>query len=87
MKSANIAEVKRHFSHYMSVVAQGEDVQICKRNLAVARIVPEPAPQKNRTQLGCVRDTVTVLSDLSEPAMDASQWDVLGDRIFLNIRS
>jgi prevent-host-death family protein len=40
MKIANIAELKNRLSEYLSLVEQGEEVEIRKRNVPVARVVP-----------------------------------------------
>jgi prevent-host-death family protein len=78
MTTANIAEIKNHFSRYLDQVAHGETVQICKRNVAVAQIVPIKAKKENRTKLGCGAGSVKVVGDLTEPAMDSNDWSMLG---------
>ena len=40
MKVANIAEFKNHLSQYLAGVANGEEVEIRKRNAPLARVVP-----------------------------------------------
>ena len=44
MKVANIAEFKNHLSEYLAAVADGEEVEIRKRNVPLARVVPLRAP-------------------------------------------
>lgn len=79
MKSANIADLKSHFSHFLSLVQKGETVQVCKRNVPVAKFVPERTEEKviNRTRLGCARNTGRIIGDLTEPAIPAEDWDML----------
>ncbi len=79
MTTANIAEIKNRFSHYLDLVAKGEPVQVCKRNVAVARIVPIAAKKTNKTKLGCGMGTVKIKVDLTEPAMDSKDWNMLGN--------
>jgi len=40
MKVANIGEFKNNLSKFISFVAQGEVVQICKHNVPVAKLIP-----------------------------------------------
>lgn len=73
---ANIAEFKNRLSEFLHRVEQGKSVEICKRNVPIARIVPIGPPQANKTKLGCGRDTIVIEGDVTEPA---SEWDMLGD--------
>lgn len=78
MQRANIAEVKDHFSHFLGLVQQGETVQVCKRNVPIARVIPEtPAVGENRTQLGCGKGTGRITGDITEPAIDSDSWHML----------
>ena len=79
MKVANIAEFKNHLSEYLAAVAGGEEVEIRKRNVPLARVVPLRAPQRNRTVLGCGVGTVVVKSDLTEPMLPEEDWEMLRD--------
>lgn len=78
MKTANIAELKSHLSEYISCVEAGESVQICKRNIAVAVLVPARQPvRQNKTALGRGKSTVQVLGDLTEPALPPESWNMM----------
>ena len=79
MKVANIAEFKNHLSEYLAAVADGEEVEIRKRNVPLARVVPLRAPSRNRTVLGCGAGTVVVKSDLTEPMIPQDDWEMLRD--------
>jgi prevent-host-death family protein len=78
MTTANVAEIKNHFSSYLKMVMQGEPVEVCKRNVAVARMVPVNPKPVNKTILGCGRGSVTINGEITDPAMDESSWDMLG---------
>ena len=69
MKVANIAEFKNHLSQYLAGVANGEEVEIRKRNAPLARVVPIRSPGRNRTVLGRGAGTVVVRADLTEPTI------------------
>ena len=78
MKMVNIAEFKTHFSKYIAAVEKGEEVLIAKRNIPVARIVPNGQPAaRNRTRLGVLAHTVVKIGDVVMPAFATSEWDVL----------
>lgn len=77
MKIANIGELKNRLSEFLSYVEQGEEVEVRKRNVPVARLIPIKVRQLNRTQLGCGRDTVKVKGELTEPLIPAQDWEML----------
>jgi antitoxin (DNA-binding transcriptional repressor) of toxin-antitoxin stability system len=77
MKSVNVAEFRAHFGQYLAGVEQGEEVQICKRNKSVARILRSTAvPVRNGTVLGCARGTVRILGDIVAPAFGDDDWEM-----------
>ncbi len=77
MKVVNVAELKSRLSKYLSIVERGEEVEVRKRNLPVARVVPLRRKQPNRTQLGCGLGSVEILSDLTEPMIPSQDWGML----------
>jgi len=81
MTTANVAELKSHFSRYLNLVEQGEPIEICKRNIAIAQIVPIVAKLKNKTKLGCGQGSVQIKGDLTEPTMNSNDWNMLGDEL------
>ena len=79
MKVANIAEFKNHLSEYLAAVANGEQVEVRKRNMPLARVVPIQRPARNRTVLGRGKGSVVVKADLTAPIIPAGDWEMLGD--------
>ncbi|MDD2598096.1 MAG: type II toxin-antitoxin system prevent-host-death family antitoxin [Kiritimatiellae bacterium] len=77
MRSVNVAEMKTHFSNYLKMVMNGEPVEVCKRNVAVARIVPVVLKRINKTRLGCGKGSVKINGDITEPAISAFSWNML----------
>ncbi|MCP4677417.1 MAG: type II toxin-antitoxin system Phd/YefM family antitoxin [Deltaproteobacteria bacterium] len=75
MDQTNIAELKSHLSDYLQSVQKGKTVEICKRNVPIARIVPIPEAEQNQTVLGCGKNTVTIKGDLTEPVLEG--WGML----------
>ena len=45
MKIAEIAEFEHRLSEYLAAVANGEEVEIRKRNVPLARVVPVSRPR------------------------------------------
>ena len=76
MKKANIAMVKEHLSSYITMVEKGEEIEVCKRNVPVARIVPVKYAVKNRTVLGCGKGSGHITGDLTEPLIPESDWSM-----------
>ena len=78
MKIANIAELKNNLSRFLALVESGEVIEICKRNIPIARLVPlGPKNKKNRTRLGCGRGSVKIHADLTEPVIPEESWEML----------
>ena len=78
MKTANIGNLKDNLSKFISLVEQGEVIEICKRNIPIALLVPHGSKKrKNRTQLGCGAGTVQINGDLTEPLIPEDRWDML----------
>ncbi len=78
MKMANIADFKNRLSYFLGLVEKGEEIEVCKRNIPVARITPVAKPAGNRTTPGCGKGTVTFLADdLTEPFLPEENWEML----------
>jgi len=78
MKMVNIAQFKNKFSHYMHWVESGDEIAVCRRNIAVARISPVAGSHhKNRTKLGCGVGTAIIKGDLTGPLIPESSWGML----------
>ena len=77
MKTANIGELKDNFSKFIGFVEQGEVVEICKRNVPIALLVPHNSKKTgNDTKLGCGKGTVQIKGDLTEPLIPEDSWDM-----------
>lgn len=74
MEQTNIAQFKSRLSEFLARVEAGESVEICRRNVSIARVSPTATRSKNRTVLGCGEGTVVVRADLTEPVLDA--WEM-----------
>ena len=79
MKIANIAEFKNKLSEYLALVDQGEEIEVRKYNIPIARVVPIHQAGTNRTRLGCGRGTVQILGDLTEPLLPPDSWEMLSE--------
>ena len=77
MKIANIAEFKNRLSEYLALVDQGEEVEVRKYNIPIARVIPVHRPGRNRTRLGCGRGSVEIAADLTEPLLPPDEWEML----------
>ena len=78
MKIANIAELKNNLSRFLALVESGEVIEICKRNIPIARLVPlGPRNKKNHTRLGCGQGSVKIHADLTEPVIPEENWEML----------
>jgi prevent-host-death family protein len=74
MKIANIAELKNRLSEYLSLVENGEEIEIRKRNVPIARVVPlrrRSAPGA----LGAGKGTVRIRGRLTGPLIPGHVWE------------
>lgn len=78
MKIANIAEFKNHLSSYLDAVEAGEEVEVRKRNVPVARVIPIASRRRNRTVLGCGKGSAIVAGSLMEPLIPETDWEMMG---------
>lgn len=76
MKIANIADLKNRLSEFLSLVEQGEEIEIRKRNVPIAKIVPLVFNGRNNTRLGCGARTVKIHGDLTEPLIPEADWEI-----------
>ncbi len=82
MKVANIAELKNNLSQILSFVEKGEKVQVCKRNIPIAYIVPlDEKKKENMTQLNCGKGSVVIKSDLTEPMIPETNWEMFKNEV------
>jgi prevent-host-death family protein len=79
MKIANIAEFKNKLSEYLAMVDQGEEIEVRKYNIPIAKVIPVHRADKNKTKLGCGRDTVKIKVDLTEPLIPGGSWEMLNE--------
>jgi len=80
MKKTSIADLKNRLSEHISLVEKGEEIEVCKRNIPVARFVPIRPNKPNNTRLGCGAGTVEIFGDLTRPLIPPSDWDMLALR-------
>ncbi|MEI6394432.1 MAG: type II toxin-antitoxin system prevent-host-death family antitoxin [Verrucomicrobiota bacterium] len=79
-KTVNIAEFKDRFSELLALVEQGGEVIVCRRNVPLARVEPirKPAPRKpQHSVVGCMKGTVRIHGDLTEPCLPEADWEML----------
>ena len=83
MKSANITDFKDHPGKYLSIVEQGERVQICRHNVPLVMVVPcnQKIDATNKTQLGCGEGSVDIHADLTEPSFSPNDWNMLQGKL------
>jgi len=76
MKVANIAELKDNLSRFLSAVEEGEEVEVRRHNVPIARLVPIAGRRPNRTVLGCGAGSAKTTGDLTEPLIPEEDWEM-----------
>ena len=77
MKIANVAEFKNRISEYLSAVEKGEEIEVRKRNVPIARVLPIEKAKANNTRLGCGKGTGRIIGNLTGPLIPENGWDML----------
>jgi len=78
--TVNVAEFKNHLTKLLALVEKGGEVIVCRRNVPLARLEPvrTPAgPKPARQVVGCMKGTVQILDDLTEPCIPEQDWAML----------
>lgn len=66
-KSVGVHEAKTHLSRLLEAVEAGEEVEITRRGVTVARLVP---PRRGVRVLGADRGAVVIGDDFDDPLPD-----------------
>jgi len=69
MLKVNIADAKTHLSRYLDLVAKGETVVVCRRNVPIAEIRPVPRASVDERPVGIDRG-MTIPPSFFEPLPD-----------------
>lgn len=77
MKTANIADFKKHLSAFIDMVEKGETIVICRRNIPVAQLVDLPQQRRNHTALGCGEGSVFFHGSVTEPLIPVDNQEIL----------
>ena len=78
MKTASIAEMKKSLSAYIDLAEAGEEIEVRRRNVPVARLVGVTRGGPNRTRIGFARGTVKFRGALTGPLVPPRDWAMHG---------
>lgn len=70
-----MATLRGQLSSLLEYVAQGREIEVQKRNISIARIVPIKRVEQNRTKLGSGKGSVKFLGDVTAPVM-IDDWEM-----------
>lgn len=76
MKKTNVAKLRQKLGDFLKEVGEGEEIELQKRNVPFARIVPFSKMKKNKTQLGVGKGTVAFKGSVVDSPMD-KDWEML----------
>jgi len=78
--SVNIAEFKDRLSEFLDLVEKGGEVIVCRRNVPLVKLesIRKHGPvKKTASAIGCMKGSVLIHGDLTEPAIPESDWEML----------
>ena len=67
MIKLNIHEAKTHLSRYLRLLARGETILLCKRNVPIAEIRPLSSGRKTKRPIGLAKGKFKVPPEFFEP--------------------
>lgn len=79
-KTVNVGEFKNRLCELLALVEQGAEVIVCRRNEPLARVEPirkPAAPKARHSVVGCMKGTVQIHGDLTEPCIAEGDWEML----------
>ena len=77
MKATNVADFRKHLSTYLAIAEGSATVEVCRRNIPIARVVGIPRATRNRTVLGCGRGTGVLLGEVVGPPEPPDDGEML----------
>jgi len=78
MTQTSISDFKSHLREYLNRAHNGEVITILVHQVPIATLVhPLCSLIQNKTRLGRGAGSVRVHADLTEPAMDPKDWEML----------
>lgn len=70
MIKLNMHEAKTHLSRYVEMLARGEVIQLCKRNVPIAEIRGLSPERLEPRPIGLAKGKVTILPGFDDPLPD-----------------
>lgn len=67
MIKVNIHEAKTHLSEYLTRIAEGERILLCKRNVPIAEIRPIHPKSKDFRPIGLAKNSIQIPDSFFEP--------------------
>jgi prevent-host-death family protein len=80
MRKTNIADLRNQLSSFLKYVENGNEVEINKHNITIAKIIPINQKRKNITKLGIGRKSAIVKCDLTKPLIPIKNWEMLRNK-------
>lgn len=69
MIKVNIHEAKTHLSRYLRLLARGETILLCKRNVPIAEIRSLPSGRRTRRPIGLAKGKFKVPREFFDPLL------------------
>jgi antitoxin (DNA-binding transcriptional repressor) of toxin-antitoxin stability system len=71
----NIVNLRNKLSEMLDFVQQGNELEIQKRNVIIAKLVPIPNVKENKTKLDVGKGSVQFYGDVTQSVME-DDWDM-----------
>lgn len=71
----NIVNLRKKLSEMLDFVQQGNELEIQKRNVIIAKLVPILKVKENKTKLDIGKGSVQFYGDVTEPVTE-DDWDM-----------
>ena len=76
MKKTNVSEFRSSLNEMLDYVQNGGEIELQKRNVSIAKVIPIKQQRPNQTKLNCGKDSVRVVGSLIEPLIPLKDWEM-----------
>ena len=77
MRIASIASLRSQLAKLLDFVQKGETIEVQRRNVTIAKLVPVRNARGNETKLGAGKNSAKIIGDILEPGIPLSDWEML----------
>lgn len=60
-----------------NVKKTGRSILVTRKGEPIALVTPPPPPQKTKSWLGCMKESIKITGDVVSPVVNEKEWEIL----------